>query len=372
MRLYQKALLREMTATSGISLGVLSAILLVTLSVRLLGTAAVGELEVAAVLPFITFGYLRLLPILLSLAMFVGVLLTLARYWQDSEMVIWAGAGLSPMAWIKPVLRFAGPITLIIAGLSLAIIPWVSRQKAEYEDYLTTRNEEAANLTPGIFAETQHGNRVYFVESLKERGPDVHNVFIQSEQHGRIGIVVASQGAVEVMPNGDRFLVLKDGRRYEGIPGNADYRVMEFGRYGFRLDPTQLDAKAAPPRELDTMQLLRDPTPANQAEWVWRVGYPISALVLALFAIPLSFYNPRVGRSFNILMAALLYSLYNNVMGLSQTWVGRGELNAAGSLTLVHGVALALLAIAYWWRYGRPLRRTRWPARIGWFARGRR
>lgn len=372
MRLYQKALLREMTATSGIALAVLSAILLVTLSVRILGTAAVGELEVAAVLPFITFGYLRLMPVLLSLALFVGVLLTLARYWQDSEMVIWAGAGLSPMGWVAPVLRFAGPITLIIAGLSLAVIPWVSKQKAEYEDYLTARHEEAANLAPGVFAETQHGQRVYFVESLQERGPAVRNVFIQSEQHGRIGIVAARQGAVEVMKNGDRFLVLKEGRRYEGIPGNADYRVMEFARYGFRLDPTQLEAKAAAPRELDTGQLLRDPTPVNQAEWVWRLGYPISALVLALFAIPLSFYNPRIGRSFNILLAALLYTLYNNVMGLSQAWVGRGEMSAGIGLALVHGGAIATLAVAYWWRYGRPYRGVRWTLRSGWLARGRR
>lgn len=359
MRLYQKALLREMTATSGIALGVLSAILLVTLSVRILGTAAVGDLEVSAVLPFIAFGYVRLLPILLSLALFIGVLLTLARYWQDSEMVIWSGAGLAPLDWVMPVLRFAGPIALIVAALSLAVIPWVSRQKAEFEDYLTTRSEEAANLTPGVFAETHHGQRVYFVESLKERGPAVRNIFIQSEQHGRVGIVVAGEGAVEAMDNGDRFLVLNEGRRYEGTPGNADYRIMNFARYGFRLDPTQLDARAALPKELDTVQLLRDPTPVNQAEWVWRIGYPISALVLALFAIPLSFYDPRVGRSFNILMAALLYTLYNNVMGLSQTWVLRGEMSAGLSLTLIHGLACAGLAGAFWWRYGRALFRRR-------------
>lgn len=349
-----------MTATSGIALGVLTAILLVSLAVRILGTAAVGDLEVSAILPFITFGYLRLLPILLSLALFIGVMLTFSRYWQDSEMVIWSGAGLAPTAWIRPVLRFAGPITLIIAGLSLAVIPWVSRQKVEYEDYLTTRQEEAANLSPGIFAETQKGGRVYFVESLKERGPDVRNIFIQSEEHGRIGVVAASQGAVETMKNGDRFLVLRDGRRYEGTPGNADYRVMEFARYGFRLDPTQLTAKAKQPKELDTIQLLRDPTPANQAEWVWRIGYPISALMLALFAIPLSFYNPRAGRSFNVLLAALLYTLYNNVMGLSQSWVGRGEISAGASLIMVHGVALALLTLFYWWRYFRsPYRGSR-------------
>ncbi|MDD5364093.1 MAG: LPS export ABC transporter permease LptF [Gallionellaceae bacterium] len=359
MRLYQKALLREMTATTGIALGVISAILLVIMSVRILGNAALGEITVSAVLPFITFAYLRFLHILLSLALFTGVLLTLSRYWQDSEMVIWSGAGLSPMGWIGPVLRFAIPITLIVAVLSLALMPWLSRQKTEYEDYLSARNDEAANLTPGIFAETQHGNRVYFVENIKDRGPDVRNVFIESEEQGRTGIVVASQGAVETMANGDRFLVLRDGRRYEGIPGQADYRVVNFARYGFRLDPVQITAQAARPKELDTLQLLSNPTPANQAEWAWRIGAPISALMLALFAIPISYFNPRVGRSFNILLAVLLFTLYVNIISLSQAWVGRGAMSAGTSVLLVHGVAFALLAATYWWRYGRALSRGR-------------
>lgn len=359
MRLYQKALLREMTATSGIALGVVSAILLVIFSVRTLGTAALGEISVSAILPFIAFAYLRFLHILLALALFVGVLLTFSRYWQDSEMVIWSGAGLSPMAWFLPVLRFAGPIAAIIGLLSLVINPWLAQQRTVYEDYLSTLTEEAANLAAGVFAETQGGRRVYFVESLKEHGPDVRNIFIQSEEQGRTGVVVASQGKVETMANGDRFLVLQDGRRYEGVPGQADYRTVDFARYGFRLDPAQIKARAAPPRELDTAYLLSHPTPTNQAEWVWRIGTPISALMLALFAIPISYFNPRAGRSFNILFAVLLFTLYVNVVSLSQSWVGNGALSAAASLILVHGLALLLLAGAYWWRYGRSLARGR-------------
>ena len=359
MRLYQKALVREMSATAAIALAALTAIVLVSQAVRILGTAATGDLEVGAVLPFITFGYLRLLPILLSLSMFIGALLTLARFWQDNEMAIWSGAGLAPTAWITPILRFAVPITLIIAGLSLVIVPWVSRQKAAYEDYLSTRHEEAASLTPGIFAETSQGQRVYFVESLVDQGPEVRNIFIQSEDQGRTGIVIAERGRVETQANGDRFLVLYQGRRYEGTPGQADYRVMQFARYGFRLDPARLDARPAKPRELDSWRLLTEPSPVNQSELVWRLGYPISALLLALFAIPLSVYNPRVGRSFNILFAALLYALYNNMMGLSQTWVARGDLSAWSSLGLVHGATLGLLVVAFWWRYGHPLRRGR-------------
>jgi lipopolysaccharide export system permease protein len=357
MQLYQRTLLREMTATSGIALGVLSAILLVTLTVRILGTAALGEFDLSAVIPFISFGYLRLLPILLSLSLFAGVLLTLARYWQDSEMVIWFGAGLSPIAWAKPIMRLAIPITLIIACLSLAVIPWVSRQKAEYESYVSRQKQENTRLLPGVFAETNQGKQVYFVEDITEDSPSVGNIFIQSEQQGRTGIVIATHGSVQAMPNGDHFLVLEKGRRYEGIPGNADYRVMEFSHYGLRLDPGQLTQKMTQPRELGSLDLLKNPTPGNQSELVWRLGYPFSALILALFAIPLSVYNPRVGRSFNILMAALIYTLYNNVMGLSQTWVSRGLMTVGTSQLLVHGLAVAALIAAFWWRHGRPLGR---------------
>lgn len=358
MRLYQRALLREMTATSGIALGVVSAILLVILAVRLLGNAAVGQFDVSAVLPFISFGFLRFLPVLLSLALFLGVLLTLARYWQDSEMVIWYSAGLTPFAWVRPILSLALPIALIIAGLSLAILPWISKQKTEFEAYVSSQKQDSSRLTAGVFAETDRGNRVYFIENLQEGTVKVGNIFIQSEEHGRTGIVTASHGQVETMANGDRFLVLASGRRYEGTPGSADYRIMEFNHYGFRLDPAQLEQHAPGPRELDTMALLGDPTPANQAELVWRIGYPISTLILVLFALPLSVYNPRVGRSYNTVMAALVYTLYNNIMSLSQTWVSRGAIDLLGSQLLVHGFAFAIMAAAFWWRFGRPLGRT--------------
>ena len=358
MPLYQRSLLKEMAATAGIALGVLSAIVFVTLSVRTLGTAALGRYDLSAVVPFITFAYLRVLPILLSLALFGGVLLTLTRYWQDSEMVVWYGAGLPPIGWAKPILRLALPITLIIACLSLVVIPWVSRQKADYESYLSAKKQESTTLTPGVFAETSQGHRVYFVEDVGDSGK-VGNIFIQSTQQGRTGIVIASHGRIEVMPDGDHFLVLQQGRRYEGVPGKADYRVMEFSDYGFRLAPDQIPQRTSQPHELSTPALIRNPTPDNQSELVWRMGYPFSAPILALLAIPLAIYNPRVGRSFNIILAALVYALYNNIMGLSQTWVSRGLMSVWDSQLVVHGLFIAVLVAFFWWRFGRPVGRRR-------------
>lgn len=351
MRLFKNALLREMTATGSVVLGALSAIILVTQIVRILGKAATGDILGAAVLPFLGFGYLHFLPILLSLSLFMAIFLTLTRYWQDSEMVIWSSAGLGPAAWVRGILRFALPIAGLIAFMSLVLIPWAAEKRAEYERSLSTRDEVSA-LTPGIFMETSQDNRVFFLERLDEASLTAHNLFIQADQHGRPGIVVAREGRLSEMDNGDRFLVLDKGRRYEGMPGEADYRVVEFERYSFRLEPAKVEGIVSLPNQLPTVQLLQAPTAKNQAELVWRVGHPLSALILAMLAIPLSFYNPRAGRSLNALLAMLTYTTYNNLIGISEGWVAHGQMHGITAVALVHGVALAIVAAAFWLRYG--------------------
>jgi lipopolysaccharide export system permease protein len=349
MRLYEKAALREMTGNAGMALGAVSVILMVILSVRTLGDAASGEIMAEAVLPFIGFGYLRLLPVLLSVALFMGVLLTLSRFWHDNEMVIWSGAGLSPLSWVRPVLVFSLPVALLIGVLSLWLNPWASAKKDQYEQYLSAM-KDVATLTPGVFTESERNNRVYFVEYIGRDDPRVKNVFIQSTQHGRLGVVVSGTGHMQIKDNGDRFLVLEQGHRYEGTPGQADYKEMRFERYSFRLEPTPSTQQNGP-RQRPTAELLRDPSPKNQAEWVWRLGHPISAFILAFLAIPLSVFNPRAGRSMNMLFAVLTYTVYNNVIGLSQTWILQGKLNANGGLLVVHGTALMVLAGVYLWRF---------------------
>lgn len=331
-----------MTATGASALAALSAIVLVSLMVRILGKAAIGDINPEAVFPFIGFGLLNFLPVLLSLSLFMAVFLTLTRLWRDSEMVIWAGAGLSSWAWLNPILRFAVPVVALIALLSLALIPWSAQKKADYERFLSSR-DEASSLTPGIFMETTEGKRVIFVETMTREDQHVGNVFIQATQQGRIGVIVGLDGVIKTEKNGDRFLVLNRGRRYEGAPGTAEYRIMEFERYGIRLQPGEAGQGLPTARMRATAELLSNPSPENMAEWVWRLGYPISALLLAALAIPLSHVNPRAGRSMNVILAILVYTTYNNLIGLSEGWVGHGKLGALDSMVLIHGGMLTLL-----------------------------
>ena len=91
--LYRRALTREMALTTGAMLTVLIAIALVVLFIRLLGDVARGELPNEAVFTFLGFSLLFFLPVLMTIALFAGVLLPLSRMWRDSEMVIWFNAG---------------------------------------------------------------------------------------------------------------------------------------------------------------------------------------------------------------------------------------------------------------------------------------
>lgn len=352
-RLYDRALIREMAASSAMAFTALAAIFAVVLLVRVLGRAALGDLANDAVFPMLGFGFARFLPILLSMALFIGVFMSQSRLWRDSEAVIWMNGGLGPFDWMRPVIAFALPAAIVIAFVSMVLIPWSVSKQTQYEENLASRDHVSA-LAPGVFSEERQGRRVFFVETASANSERVGNVFVQSMQQGRMGVIVARQGHVRVGENGERFLVLEQGNRYEGTPGVADFRVASFASYAVRIEPQAVDEQPGGPRTRDLTTLFSNPTPENMAEWVWRISYPISTLILCLLAVPLGYVNPRAGRSLNVVFAILIYAGYSNLVGLSQGWVSRSQLTASEGIVLVHGAMLLFLILAYWRRFHGP------------------
>jgi lipopolysaccharide export system permease protein len=81
---------------------------------------------------------------------------------------------------------------------------------------------------------------------------------------------------------------------------------------------------------------------------LWRIGLPVSALILCLLAIPLSYVNPRAGRSANMLIAVLIYAIYNNLLSVSQAWVVQGKLSFWIGVWAAHALMLMpLIALFY-------------------------
>ena len=285
---------------------------------------------------------------MLSLTLFIAILTTLAQLsrFRDGGVVRFRRA---LTAWIRPVLKFALPLVAVIAAATLVIAPWAQLKSVEYRERSNNR-DDASRVAPGVFRESARGERVFFVEIGAGEDGRVRNVFVSSMQQGRLGVMVSAEGFLRTDEQGERFVVLQNGRRYEGTPGTPDYRVMEFERYSMRLQNRASVEPPQKPRMMSLRELIDDPAAANRGELLSRIGTPVAALLLSLLAIPMSFVNPRAGRTNNLIAAILTYLVYTNTISIAQAWVTQGKIGFSLALWIPHLVVLLLLGALFYKR----------------------
>lgn len=340
--IFHRSLMKEFLAVGG-SVGlVLLLIILTRLLIRFLGDAAGGLVEAEAVLALMGFSLLSYLPVVLCLAVFIAILLTLSRSYRDSEMQVWFSSGLSLLAWIRPVMRVAVPVAVAVAFMSLFLTPWTLAQSQSYLARLKSR-DDVSRVTPGTFYESKGAQRVAFVDATSDTQQNVNNVFVESKRQDKVSVVVAERGLQRTEANGERFLVLEKGRQYEGVPGTAEYQIVDFESYAMRIDNKEPVPETPSTRAMSVPELWKSASPEAFAEFHWRLALPIVTLLLAIAAIPLSFVNPRSGRSWNLLVAILVFVLYYNTLNIFQVWTAKERIPVWVGMWPVHGAMLLVL-----------------------------
>ena len=345
--IFRRAIVSEISNNAGAVFSVLFFIVFTQVLVHLLGDASNGKVDPKDLVSIVALETLTNIPLILVLTVFIAVLIALSRAFRDSEMVVWFAAGQSLFTWVRPVLRFTLPVAAVIAMLAFFVSPWAERLIAEARTRFQHR-DDVSKVTPGQFIESAGSNRVFFVENLDPEGGRVQSVFAAQRRGDRESVIVASSGVMETHADGARFLVLRNGRRYEGDAGVPKYRVLEFDRYAIRLDAQpEAPLTNAQTRTIPTRLLLTDFTPRNQGELLSRIALPVVGVVLALLAIPLAYVNPRMGRSFNFFAAMFLYMLYSNCLNIVQSLIAQGRLDFWAGLVLPHLIALLVVVVLF-------------------------
>ncbi len=100
--------------------------------------------------------------------------------------------------------------------------------------------------------------------------------------------------------------------------------------------------------------LIASTDPQDRAELHWRIAAPISVFLLTLLAVPLSYVGPRQGRYGKVVLGLVVYLFYSNLIGLGQSWMGKGKLPEAVGLWWIHAIVLAAALILigkrlHWW-----------------------
>ena len=330
---------REISQAMAATLTVLLLIYVSNHFVRILGEVNSGALHSEVVIKMLGMRILSSMSILLPLALFLAVLLAFGRLYKDSEVVAMEACGVSPRLGLHAVMGFSVVIAALVAICSLLLVPWSEEQIYQIRDQQQA-GSELTGLISGRFVEPRHNSGVIYAERIDAKSNSMENVFIEGLLSGEDRhklVVVARSGSQQQDPrSGEHFLILKDGFRYEGTPGQRDYRITQFNRHAIRINATPVSRARRKHRALGTGDLLKMTTPADIAELQWRIAMPISTLLLAMLAVPLSRTRPRQGRYARLFVAILIYFAYSNLLGASQTWVEQGVLPSWLGLWWVH------------------------------------
>lgn len=338
-------LMREAaTAWLGVTF-VLLAIMLSTRFASVLNFAAKGDLPRDLLFNVALLSTLRYLVILIPASLLLAIMLSLGRLYSDNEIAAMTGCGVGLWRLYRPFLWLASLLALLTAALSFSIGPWAGRQA----DYLVNDAKRLVQYTPfeaGQFKLAAGGKAVFYTATMNPAGDSFGQVFAQIEESRGNSVVVATHGEQSADPaSGDRSVRLYDGYRYYGTPGAADYDVVKFKQLTLRLSPPAFDYINNQRVLSATGDLIGSADPRDRAELESRLAAPLSVLILALLAVPLSHLQPRQGRYGKLVLGILAYLAYANLVSFGATWIGKGKLPPQLGLWWVHGL---VLLVALW------------------------
>lgn len=366
--------LRYLTREILLTLSAISAVLLIIIMsgrfTNYLRDAAQGGIDPSILLWIMWYRLPDFLYLILPLGLFLGILLAYGRMYLDSEMVILTNSGVSLRKIFGYTLVPTVIITLIVAWLCFSLSP---AGMNKFRELINTQDSvtEFTTLIPGHFQSFERNtgttitNRVTYTEEMTHDKRNLKNIFISqidnrlgAEQQTTTNVLSAKSGQIEIQPDGTRYLILKDGYRYDGNPGQPDYRVTSYKTYGILLPQPEIsvDLKS---NALATSELLRSDKLEDRVELNWRFSMPILVIVIAMLAVPLAKVNPRQGRFFKLIPAIFLYMLY-----LGLLIAARGEMDKSKLpiflFWIIHAIFFFIgLVLLYWDNIQLKLRKSR-------------
>ncbi len=332
---------------------VLLLILLTNQFARVLGDVAKGKLPKDAAFDVIGLSAAQYLTVVVPIGLFLSIMLALGRLYRDSEMPAMMACRVGPSGIYRPLMWLLLPLALGVAWLSIEGAPRaltaVDRIGAE-----ARREADLTSIEPGRFTTFGPDQAVVYGERVTPEG-EMENVFMQRQvESGLIEVVIAARGEqVDSEDTDTRLLVLHDGRRYEGVPGTTRFRVVEFAEHGIPYQLPSLDTPDPRPRAMAFSELVTSSELEHIAETQWRLGIPLSTIILAMLAVPLSRSQPRAGRYGRIAIGLLVFIIYLNMLSAAKAWIEQATISPSLGLWWVHGsvmlFTLGLLAIQNGW-----------------------
>ncbi|SVC89043.1 uncharacterized protein METZ01_LOCUS341897, partial [marine metagenome] len=206
-------------------------------------------IPIQTLMPLVSFNMIRDTSLILSLSLFLAVILTISQLYKNSEAVVMNSLGLSD----KHFIVFIQPLVLlsfvIIFFLTIYAVPWANQQKNIMEEE-TNNASEFSFITEGEFEVFKQGDIVFYASESKSLDTigeqNMEEIFIYAIDDGNPVIVLALEAKKYIDSESDSiYLRLKDGVRYQGIPGNENINILNFDLYDLEIVSGELQKSMA-------------------------------------------------------------------------------------------------------------------------------
>lgn len=338
-KIFERYLFTELLVNLLATVSVLGIIVVGRLLSRLLGKIAEGRYPLDVITQLLVYGTLDSLILLLPFSAMLAVMLTMGRHYRDGEAYAAFSFGFGYARICGVLMRLAIPLTVLLFVLVMEVSP-ESERRYELIKQEGKQRGDVTMVTAGKFFSPRE-DTVLFVEGYDRGAGRLSNIFIAELSERGAVIEIARGGEQKTDVGGVKRLHLYDGRRYEGTPGETDYRVSDYREHAVFL-PTRLPAVSGDePEEKGFTELLASNRDEDRAELQWRLATVVSLPVLMLLAFPLSRSAPRRGRNARIAVAIGVFLVYENLLIFTVDRIGDGAFPAFPGVWWIPAAALA-------------------------------
>ena len=317
-------------------------------------------IPIQELMPIVGFNMLRDLPIILSLSFFLSIIISISQFYKNSEAVVMNSFGMGDKSFIhliQPVVVF---LFLLVFALTIYAVPWAKQQKSFAEDE-TVNASEFSFISEGKFESFKNGEIVFYASEssqIDEAGEqNMEEIFIYVSNETAPIVVLASEATKYTdSDNESIYLRLKDGVRYEGLPGDENVNILDFDRYDLEIVSGEVQKSLSNFSEIEektSIDLLMEGGNLANAEIQWRLSQPISILILSFIGVLLAKTSPRTGKGVNLLFGIIIFMLYNNGLLVAKNSIESGQLNPFVGLWSIHILFILFIIIFYQFRQGK-------------------
>jgi lipopolysaccharide export system permease protein len=279
-------MLGQLVAALGFFVLIFTGVVWLTQAVRLIDTVVASGQSARVFVEFSVLVLPQVMVIVLPLAGIGAALYALNKLYTDSELIVMMGAGLGPVAMLRPVAIFGGMIAVAMAMVLMVLVPRSGAALAERTQAIRSDLAHAL-IVERQFLHPMDGLTLFITDTGGEG--EMAGIFLNDQRDPAHPVTYSAERALLVREGMEARLVMLEGVALAG-GGGAQLTAVRFDQFVFDLSDliSAQGARVRRPSEYSVRTLLA-PTPEMLASGRYTLGDYVSEahykLVLPLLAM---------------------------------------------------------------------------------------